>query len=43
MAVAPDQAETLASIHLKTDVGKQFAREIGFGKLVNLNHGALFQ
>jgi hypothetical protein len=37
VAVAPDQTETLAGIHLQTDVREKLAREIGFGKLVDLN------
>jgi hypothetical protein len=38
VAVAPDQAETFAGIHLKTDVRKKLAPEIRLGKLVDLNH-----
>jgi hypothetical protein len=42
VAVAPDQAETLAGIHLQTDVREKLAREIRLGKLGDLNHDGFF-
>jgi hypothetical protein len=34
----PDQAETLARIHLQTDAREKLPHEIRLGKLVDLNH-----
>ena len=42
VAVAPDQAQTVAGIHLESDVGEKLAGEIRLGKLVDLNHDGIF-
>ena len=43
MAVSSDQAQALAGIHLQSDFSEKLAREIRFGKLVDLNHDGLFR
>jgi hypothetical protein len=42
VTVAPDQAQTLAGVHLKTDVREKLAGEIRLGKLADLNHDDFF-
>jgi hypothetical protein len=42
-AVSPDQAQTLAGIHLKADVREKLPGEIRLGKPVDLNHKGLLQ
>jgi hypothetical protein len=43
VAVASDQTETLAAVHLKADVGEKLSSKIGLGKLVDPNHDSVFQ
>src|SRR4026209_847836 len=42
MAIVTDQAQTLAGVHLKSDVGEKLAGKIRLGKLVDLNHDENF-
>ena len=38
MAIAPDETQMIAGIHLQSDVGEKLPVEIGLGKLVDLDH-----
>jgi hypothetical protein len=42
VTVAANETQTIAAVHLKTDVSEKLARKIRLGKLVDLNHDEIF-